>query len=142
MTQIFISTINGVPYRPTASMILSYHSREDLIVCVTQEVVRDTTHQTKTIAFDGKDFVFPVTPASVNEKTVEEWKVWNEIRQKPRFPLNNEVEAFCYFTLCMSDVFCAGQARSDFSKALQSPFWIEVMEEMRNFHAVASVMYQ
>ena len=59
MTQIFISTINGVPYRPTASMILSYHSREDLIVCVTQEVVRDTTHQTKTIAFDGKDFVFP-----------------------------------------------------------------------------------
>jgi hypothetical protein len=142
MIPTVILEINGVPHRPTAKMLLIYQSKDDLIVCLTQEVVRETTYQTKTLAFDGENFVFPVTPTSVNEKTDTDWKAWEFIQQKPRFLLSNEVEAFCYFTLCMSDVFCAGQARTDFAKVKMSPFWVEVMEEMRTLHPVASVMFQ
>ncbi len=115
---MIVKTILKVPKRPTAKIHIVYDVADDITRCVVEE----RTDKTDAFKYDGKEFVFP-NPHLIS------------------IAMSSIPEAICLSVLQRSDVFCMGQARTDFPKAMKKrAFWEELEQDIKNLHVAASVM--
>ncbi len=115
---MIVKTIEKVPKRPTAKIHLVYDVADDITRCVVEE----RTDKIDAFKYDGIGFEFPNTNLST-------------------IAIGSVAEAICLSVLQRSDVFCMGQARSDFPKAMKKKaFWEELEQDIKNLHIAASVM--
>lgn len=127
-----LAVYKNIPERPTARVELAYAPDTKCVICTVYE-----REDANSIArFDGKSFAFGSSQYDPKTKTRQEsWTSWSNIPH-----VKNELEALCLTVLRASDVFCPGQARSDFPKAVRSPFWAQLAKDMRQLQLVAAVM--
>lgn len=138
-----LATFQPIPTRPTAEVELKFDERMKAILCVVHESKHADSPMHNTIArVRGGDLEVchpKYDPAT--KKTTDIWYDWDH-RHDPNKParFSSEEEALCWMVLLASDVGCPGQARVDMPQAIPSPLWSQLVTEMKNLHAVASVM--
>jgi len=124
-----LTTLAGIPTRPTAQVSVFFDPYEQNIFCE----IHEGTNKSLAIIYDGQDFSYPLG----NGDTDRNYKLGDFSQLKG---VKDDEEALCLVTLQRSDVFCPRQARSDFPKAMKSPFWNNLLNELKSLHSVASIM--
>jgi hypothetical protein len=137
-----LATFQSIPARPTAEVELKFDEKMKATLCIVHESKNADALMVNTIArVQGGNLELCYIRSDQVRSGQDFWYDWNN-QLDPAKPVifSSEEEALCWMVLLASDVGCPGQARADFPQAKSAIFWPTLLREMKDLHAIASVM--